>query len=210
MSIVHRGPACRPLLSNHMALLIVISMSSLFFACSPVIKLVYGLKNPAPVSPNQLIQFRNNLFGDSIQTVFFRAQSSYELTEWSVPEAFLFDSLGRPVDFRDPANPKCNGSLEGFLENLRPMQHHTSPMLEHMDLLMQGFSQSPCAEERVQLPPADYHLMITFATWAGKHIFRQTVQSWIAATKANNHVKIHVTLLNVDERCCDDALDTVR
>jgi hypothetical protein len=188
----------------------MISMAAMLTSCTPMIKLVYGIKSPAPVTHAEVIQFRNKALSDTIQTVFLRPQASLDITEWSVPEAFLFDSNGRPIDFRNPEKPHCNGSLSGFLENLRPGQQHPPAMLEHMRLLMHDFSSMPCRNESVKLPSADYHLMITFATWAGKHIFRQTVQPWIHSAQANKHVKIHVILLNVEECCCDNGYNIIQ
>jgi len=205
-----RGPACRPFISSYMSIMMMISMTVIMVSCAPVMKMVYGLQTPSPMNHEQVIDFRNNVFGDTMETAYLQPQASQDLTEWSVPEAFLFDSSGRPIDFRNPEKPRCNGPLSSFLENLRPMQQHPPAQLEHMQLLIQSFAKIPCTHESMQLPPADYHLMITFSTWAGKQIFKQIVRSWIQAARSNHHVQIHVTLLNVDEIHCSGGLNGIR
>lgn len=203
MSMLLRGLARRPLISSCVCSVVCILMSVTLDSCSPVLKWIYGVKSPEPVHRADVVRFRSQVFKDTTAMVFLRSHAPQELSEWSVPEAFLFDSHGKPIDFRNPSKPECNGPLEGFLENLRPKQQHPSGNLEHMDLLLREFSSKPCSYEAVRLPAADYHLMVTFATWTGQHIYRQTVLSWIKAAQANASVKIHITLLNVDGIFCE-------
>lgn len=174
-------------------------LSSLLTSCGSVVGLVYGVKKPSSVTYDEIIRFKNEAISQTDPVCFAKMESD---SDWSVPEAFLFDAGGHAIDFRNPDNPGCSAPLSNFITGLRPNQKPIKCGLENMASFIRSIYQAPCSDSTVLLKYADYHLFVTWATWTGKLVYRQRVREWLNAAHQNDQVHIAVYLVNLDQIEC--------
>ncbi len=171
----------------------------LFSSCGSVVRLVYGVKKPDSVTYEEMIRFKNDVISQTDPVCFAKMGSD---ADWSVPEAFLFDSEGHAIDFRNPENPGCSAPLSSFIINLRTNQKPIRYGLENMTSFTRSIYHSPCGDSNMMLADADYHLFITWATWTGKLVYRQRVREWLSAAHQNRQAHVAVYLVNMDQVDC--------
>lgn len=181
---------------THFAILLLFL---LFTSCGSVVRLVYGVKKPSSVTYEEIIRFKNEAISQTDTVCFAKMESD---SDWSVPEAFLFDAEGHAIDFRNPDNPGCSAPLSNFITNLQPNQKPIRYGLENMNSLTRSIYPSPCGGSNMMLADADYHLFITWATWTGKLVYRQRVREWLNAAHQNGQAHIAVYLVNMDQVDC--------
>lgn len=169
-------------------------------SCSPVVRLLYGVRSPIPVTYEEICRFQAGQLSNEALLCFLPLDAD---PEYAVPEPFLFDKSGRAIDFKSNGNSNCTGSLGTFLSKLNARDVRLLSSHQDLDAFAHPLSKSPCQKEAILIQQADYHLFITWATWTGKTVYRQRVQDWIRGAQANKQLRIAVYLVNMDPVRCD-------
>jgi hypothetical protein len=170
-----------------------------FSSCGSLISLIYGVRDSKVVSSEAVLDFKSKYISDQGQMCYAEPTVDHE---WFIPEPFLFDAQGRAIDYRIKDNPGCTAPLSVLISGLDSTSRSIIGNQENMSTFASHLKNFPCDSSEFVPSKADYHLFITWATWTGKLVYRQRVNSWIEAAISNKKVRISVYLINMDQVVC--------
>lgn len=179
-------------------LLIVLAL--LMNSCRPlvnkVIFKVYGIKKPR-VENAESIKKKAHKFGldtNNIVTV----HSDYfgrTLKGQSIPDAHIFDSSGRYIEYKK-ADTSCNAGLFSFIPELAKGKTYFKIDSPSLNLQLAKFRDLN-GKTLKPLEAADYYVLIYWTVWTGR-LNKDHVKIWEELAAANKNCKIKVIKVNLD------------
>lgn len=179
---------------------VLVSMASLFYNCQPIVKAVYGIKNPKITNTTETQKFlsKKQITGEDVY--FNSATDLSKVTKgggFSLPDAIFYNKKGQQVNFRTKAS-ECTNDITLFIKNINKID--SLPVKEGIKLnnLLNHISDS---KGNVIHPSenADAVVFLNWSTYMGR--LNKTVFEWtdiLQKTSDGNDVKVEYYLLSFD------------
>ena len=167
-----------------------------FFACTPIVKRIYGIKKPQVENENSILR-KALKFGLDTSTIFTVSGKDFlqELHGKSIPDGAIYDANGKYIEYRS-TDSACNSGLFQFIPALRLNQSYNQPdSLKLRDELVKFRDLK--GNEINKLDQADFYLVIYWTVWTGK-LNKDHVKLWEKSAKENNYCNIKVLKVNLD------------
>src|ERR1043166_5791444 len=163
--------------------LLVLSSSILLFACTAILKKMYGIKE-AKIENEKTIKkkaFHFKLDTSNIVTVnskdFLRV-----LKANSIPDCAIYDKDKKYVEYRR-TDTSCNAGLFQFIPDLDPKASYNRP--DSLPLEKQWVKFRDMKGNALKdIAPADFYLLIYWTVWTGK-LNKDHVKVWEDLARAN-------------------------
>lgn len=179
--------------------LVLLTTIILLTGCTPILKTVYGIKNPKLTTTEKT---QNHLTKKGIQgkPVYFKSAKDLVTimkNDVSIPDAVFFNSKGQQVEFRATAK-ECVNDVTVFLGNINMID--TLPVKKGTTLnqLVQNIADSNGKPVTID-KNADAIVFINWSTYMGK--LNTTVFEWtdiIQKIPNSSNVKVDYYLLSFD------------
>ena len=180
-------------------LLFTLTTIILLTGCTPVIKTLYGIKNPKLTTTEKTKEFlsKKNIEGKDI---YFKNAKCFAKTanaSFQIPGAVFYNRNGQEVVFRNTAK-ECTNDITLFLENITAI--NTLPTKEGLKLneLLQYVVDSNGNSITIN-KDADAIVFINWSTYMGK--LNKTVFEWtdiIQKMPNDSNAKVDYYLLSFD------------
>lgn len=171
----------------------------LFASCKPVLKTLYGIKNPKLTTKEVTQRFldKKKLEG---KVLYYKGAESYILAQKTItlPDAQFFNKEGELVEFRNTAS-ECTNDVTVFLEGLNELED--LPLKKGMDLAtLLKFTTDEKGNVVHPNADADMTVVINWATYMGS--LNKTVFEWVEVLqqieKEHKNINVDYYLLNLD------------
>ncbi|MBK9048740.1 MAG: hypothetical protein IPL74_19350 [Bacteroidetes bacterium] len=175
----------------------------LITACNPVVRLLYGVKNPKVESKTTIEKFCNEMQFPNVPLFVAHANNFFVKKQLSDGEVYVFDRKGNFIPYKDPAKPNCSGPADLFLSYLDTATvYHVEPNfpLDSIEKLLTDFE---CKMVEIQKDDTtDFYVFITFAKYLGKKYQKQKASVWIDTLQQNTNVRSRLFLIDMDPAAC--------
>ncbi|WP_312422068.1 hypothetical protein [Epilithonimonas sp.] len=145
-------------------------LSLLLSSCTPILKTIYGVKNPKIESQESLQKYMNSIDMNSENILLVKNKDVYKtvLKEFqkSIPEAVLFDASGNRITYKNETKD-CNAGLFSTIPNLRlndSLKKEEGSNLKEFSENLIDFKKNKIED----FPEADFYLFIDWAKFMGK------------------------------------------
>lgn len=178
-------------------------MLVLFTACNPVVKLLYGVKNPKVESKTTIEKFCKEMQFPNVQVFVSHADNFFVKKQLSDGEVYVFDRNGNFIPYKDPAKPNCSGPADLFLSYLDTATiYHFEPNFP-MDSIERLLTDFDCRQVEIQKDnTTDFYVFITFAKYLGKKYQRHKASVWIDTLQQNTRIHSRLFLIDMDPAEC--------
>jgi len=180
-------------------LLVFLTALILLTGCTPVLKTLYGIKNPKLTTTEKTKEFlsKKNI---GRKDIYFKNAKYFAKTanaSFKIPGAVFYNRNGQEVVFRNTAK-ECTNDITLFIENISTL--NTLPTKEglHLNELLQYVVDSNGNSIAID-KDADAIVFINWSTYMGK--LNKTVFEWtdiIQKIPKNSNVKVDYYLLSFD------------
>ena len=171
--------------------------------CSPVVRLLYGVKQPAAESPEAVIEF-NKSMGFINAPVYVLKPEAWKLhPRVEILDVYVFNKEGRYIPYKDPSKPNCSGPAELFLSYLDKQTTYLTGdewTLHSFYGLLQSLDCQPLSP--VTPADADFYVFFTTAKFAGRKLQQKKTVVWMDSLQHNHSVKVETVLVNMDFQKC--------
>lgn len=175
----------------------------LFTACNPVVRLLYGVKNPEVETKTTIEKFCKEMQFPNVPVFVAHADNFFVKKQLSDGEVYVFDRKGNFIPYKDPAKPNCSGPADLFLSYLDTATvYHVEPNfpLDSIEKLLTDFE---CKKVEIQKDETtDFYVFITFAKYLGKKYQKQKASVWIDTLQQNTNVRSRLFLIDMDPIAC--------
>ena len=184
-------------------LMLTLAAATLLSSCSFLAKTLYGMKDPDFENQKTVLRKQHEIFGSGHRPLEFNFESWKVKSLNSIPEMYVFDQQGRYIPYKDTLRPNCNGPAETFASELDPDRTYLYDASMNLSKFL-GYVNQPGCGPSVQLPDeaVDFTIMLTWAAYAGKKIYKQKTILWLEELKKNSKIKYRVYLVNKDLQEC--------
>lgn len=172
-------------------------------SCTFMAKIIYGFKDPDFESAASIGKKQTDYFGPGHRSLTY-SFDAWRVKEFnSVPEMYVFDRQGRYVPYKDSLRPNCNGPAESFAAELDPAKAYLTDESMNLEKFLKYTNMSGCGL-KPQLPEedVDFTVMMSWAAYAGKKIYKEKTILWLDELKKNKKIKYRVYLVNKDLQEC--------
>src|SRR5690606_12876697 len=180
-------------------LLFILTTTILLTGCSPILKTVYGIKNPQLTTTEKTKAFLNkkNIEGEDIYFKNAKYFAKIANASFQIPGAIFYNKNGQEVVFRNTAK-ECTNDITLFIENISTI--NTLPTKEglHLNEVLQYGVDSNGNSITID-KDADAIVFINWSTYMGK--LNKTVFEWtdiIQKMPKDSNVKVDYYLLSFD------------
>ena len=175
----------------------------LFTACNPVVKLLYGVKNPKVENKASIEKFCKEMQFPNVPVFVAGADNFFVKKQLSDGEVYVFDRKGNFIPYKDPAKPNCSGPADLFLSYLDTATvYHFEPNFS-MDSIEGLVTDFECRRVNIQKnDTTDFYVFITFAKYLGKKYQHQKASVWIDTLQQNTGIRSRLFLINMDPAEC--------
>jgi hypothetical protein len=185
---------------------IVTTLAIIFFisiltwtGCMPIMKKIYGIKNP-DIENEITIKKKANKFGLDTTNIFSVNASDFLRTfkdAGGIPAGAIFNSEGNYIEYRE-TDTSCNAGLFKFIPGLNTVTTYNktgkttldNELNKYRDLKGNKISQA-------NLKPADFYLFLYWTIWTGK-LNKDHVKVWEQLARDNTKAKIEIIKVNLD------------
>jgi hypothetical protein len=183
-------------------LMLIVTMLSVT-SCTFLAKIVYGFKDPEFESSASIDRKQTDYFGPDHRSLVYSFEAWREKEFSSVPEIYVFDRQGKYVPYKDSLRPNCNGPADSFASELDPAKAYLTDDAMSLEKFLQ-YTNMPGCGLTPQLPDedVDFTVMMSWAAYAGKKIYKEKTILWLDKLKKNNKIKYRVYLVNKDLQEC--------
>ncbi len=175
----------------------------LITACNPLVRLLYGVKNPKVESKTTIEKFCKEMQFPNVPVFVAHADNFFVKKQLSDGEVYVFDRKGNFIPYKDPAKPNCSGPADLFLSYLDTATvYHVEPNfpLDSIEKLLTDFE---CKMVEIQKDDTtDFYVFITFAKYLGKKYQKQKASVWIDTLQQNTNVRSRLFLIDMDPIAC--------
>lgn len=165
-------------------------------SCQPIIKKLYGIKKP-DIENQESITKKALKFGlDTNNIVSVTSKDfPYVLKSTSIPNAAIYDSKGKYIEYRQ-TDTSCNAGLFEFIPKLNISGTYNKP---DSSSLAEEWTKFRDLKGNVMNVPnnADFYLLIYWNVWTGK-LNRDHTKIWEDLARENKNCKIKVIKVNLD------------
>lgn len=180
--------------------ILLLTAASLFINCSPIMKTVYGIKNPKFTDTETTHKYltKKGIQGKDVYLKSVTDWGKVANGEVKIPDAIFFNPEGQQVEFRVSAQ-ECTNNITVFLENIDKIS--TLPVKEGITLnqLVQHIADNNGKPITID-SNADAIVFINWATYMGK--LNKTVFEWTdiiqKIPETGSKLKVDYYLLNFD------------
>ncbi|MBL7916116.1 MAG: hypothetical protein JNL49_13880 [Bacteroidia bacterium] len=175
----------------------------LFTACNPVVRLLYGVKNPKVESKTTIEKFCKEMQFPNVPVFVSHADNFFVKKQLSDGEVYVYDRNGNFIPYKDPAKPNCSGPADLFLSYLDTATvYHFEPNFP-MDSIERLLTDFDCRKVEIQKDTTtDFYVFITFAKYLGKKYQRQKASVWIDMLQQNTRMHSRLFLIDMDPAEC--------
>jgi hypothetical protein len=165
-------------------------------SCQPIIKKLYGIKKP-DIENQESITKKALKFGlDTNNIVSVTSKDfPYVLKSTSIPNAAIYDSKGKYIEYRQ-TDTSCNAGLFEFIPKWNISGTYNKP---DSSSLAEEWTKFRDLKGNVMNVPnnADFYLLIYWNVWTGK-LNRDHTKIWEDLARENKNCKIKVIKVNLD------------
>lgn len=172
----------------------------LFTSCSPILKTVYGIKNPkfTNIETTQKYLAQKSIQG---KDVYFKSTKDIAIVmknDVKIPNAVFFNNKGQQVEFRTTTK-ECVNDITVFLNNIEQIDEMPLKQGLSLNQLVQHIADRNGKPIKID-STADAIVFINWATYMGK--LNKTVFEWTdiiqKMPETDTKVKVDYYLLNFD------------
>lgn len=173
---------------------------SFFLLAGPVIRMLYGVRNPTVETAQSLLQTarKYQLETSNIVTVSPAGRAALMKLFGGIPEALIYNKEGQRIAYKE-IGKECNAGLFSFIplmaKNGNYKTLNETKLTEHMGQL-RDLNGRPLPENYLDTT-ADYYILISWAAFTGE-LNRNHVKKWQELARQNRNAKIQVIAVNVD------------
>lgn len=173
-------------------------------SCTPVIKMIYGVKNPKPKTDEQVIQYSNKLFDKEydmyrpVDSTAYNALTDLKLN--SLPGIVFFDSDGNQKSIHKDTLEHCTASADVFIRHLNLLDDAPSMNLNKSDIL-QYVHKINFKDKKEEQRDYKNSIIIFWADWIGPKLNKQATRDWLqvySELAQKNQDNIDLKIINVD------------
>jgi hypothetical protein len=183
----------------------LLMLSALFLAsCNAIMMKAYGIKDPELENEKSIKKsaLKYDLDTNNIVTVYSREYPKM-LTGRSVPDAAIYDSRGKYIEYRQ-TDTSCNAGLFQFIPDLTVGTLYNQPDSANLASQLVKFRDIR-GNQLKEIEKADFYVVIYWAVWTGK-LNKDHVKVWEDLAKNNKNAKVKVIKVNLDfQEHWDDA-----
>ena len=174
-------------------------------ACSPIVKLVYGIKQPKPTSNSEVIQYANSLFEGNYKLYRPSEENSYfELIDKyrvSFPGIIFFDNDGIGVSMHKDTVTSCTANADSFIRQVENLKNNSRLGYHRNDIdaLIEPIDDLP--ESSVQSIQPQYSIRVFWSDFSGDKLNKSKTKKWLATYKSlpdEFKSMIDIRLINMD------------
>lgn len=177
--------------------LIFLSLTAVTLSsCQPIMKAIYGIKKP-DIENQESITKKALKFGlDTTNIISVTSKDfPYVLKSTSIPNAAIYDSKGKYIEYRQ-TDTSCNAGLFEFIPKLNVSGTYNKP--DSSSLAEEWTKFRDLKGNEMNLPNnADFYLLIYWNVWTGK-LNKDHVKIWEDLARENKKCKIKVIKVNLD------------
>ncbi|MCC6726826.1 MAG: hypothetical protein IT258_20150 [Saprospiraceae bacterium] len=169
--------------------------------CTPVLKMLYGIKPPKIENKETLTEYMVKLKMEQQNVyalTFDEFKPSLKHIKNSVPDVLIFNSQGEYIPYGDEY--ACNAHAFDFIEKLNRNSVYTTSDKLDMATISKGLCNldGGMVEEPIS-KNIDFYVFIYWAKWAGK-LNKDHVLVWEKQAIENRNANIKVITVNVDSQ----------
>lgn len=169
-----------------------------FISCSPIVRLIYGVKKPKVENEESLKKYLGNvnITDKDVYTLDFEGyKKALKLINKKIPEVLIFDKNGKHIPYGDEW--ACNASAFDFIENLNDTTEFANSDKANLQSLPFGLYSLKGDSLGAPKLDASFHIFIFWAKFAGK-LNKNHVKIWENQAINNTKTKIKVYKINMD------------
>ena len=175
---------------------IILFSTFLLLSCQPILKKIYGIKDPEIESEKTILKAAKKYKLDSTNILTVNSKDFlYVLNGQSIPDAAIYDKNGKYIEYRQ-TDTSCNAGLFQFIPSLNLNDQYDQPDSANIKTELRKFRDLKGIELK-SLEPADFYVMIYWTVWTGK-LNKDHVKIWEDLAKENKNAKIKVLKINLD------------
>lgn len=178
-------------------LLILILSILLLSSCNPIIKLMYGIKNPATETEESTVRYLERV-GMQTNNIYALTENNYYTvaSEIKIPSFYLFDANGNQII----VDEDCGALKTDFISNLnKDKTYNTTQTIKLEDIISNLVYLDGKPATKFRNNEIDYYLVIYWAQFIGR-INKKSPAKWENAAFENENVSISVIKINMDFR----------
>lgn len=164
--------------------------------CQPIIKKLYGIKDPDVENEKSITKkaLKYDLDSSNIVTVN-STDFLYVLNGQAIPDAAIYDRNGKYIEYRQ-SDTSCNAGLFQFIPALNLHDKYHQPDSAELKTELSKFRD---LQGNILKSPenADFYLLIFWTVWTGK-LNKDHVKIWEDQAVENKNCKIKVIKVNMD------------
>lgn len=172
-------------------------------SCTPLARVLYGVKQPAVESPKTIVAF-NKSMGFTNAPVYALKPDAWSLKpSVEILDVYVFDKEGRFIPYKDPSKPNCSGPAELFLSYLDKQTTYLTGdewTLNSFYALLQSLDCKAVAPTHQS--DVDFYVFFTTAKFAGRKLQQKKTVVWMDSLQQNHSVKVETILVNMDFQKC--------
>ncbi len=181
--------------------IIVFLFFALLASCTPLIKAIYGMKDPnKQVSKESVLKFASKHHLDSVliaypmdyDSSFARLIGMFQ----GIPEVLIFNHKGERVLYK-PEDLNCNASVESFIAALTVESNVSiDTTLKLNDVV--SLIRTDGGNKLMNKTQPDYQVFIAWARWMGSKNYNEHEKLWIESIRSNANATFNIVCV-----CCD-------
>jgi len=175
---------------------IILFSTFLFLSCQPILKKIYGIKDPEIESEKTILKAAKKYKLDSTNILTVNSKDFlYVLNGQSIPDAAIYDKNGKYIEYRQ-TDTSCNAGLFQFIPSLNLTDLYNQPDSSDLKSELKKYRDLKGNDLKI-LESADFYVIIYWAVWTGK-LNKDHVKIWEDLAKENKNTKIKVLKVNLD------------
>jgi hypothetical protein len=175
---------------------IILFSTFLFLSCQPILKKIYGIKDPEIESEKTILKAAKKYKLDSTNILTVNSKDFlYVLNGQSIPDAAIYDKNGKYIEYRQ-TDTSCNAGLFQFIPSLNLTDLYNQPDSSDLKSELKKYRDLKGNDLKI-LESADFYVIIYWTVWTGK-LNKDHVKIWEDLAKENKNTKIKVLKVNLD------------
>lgn len=176
-----------------------ISILVVFSGCQPVVKLLYGIRNPKVENQESLTKYmvkKDIRIENTYTTTFEQFPNALDRIKKTLPEVLIFNQQGDNIPYGEEW--ACNASAFSFIEQLRTDSAYSTNEEIVLSSALKGLAGLDGTP--VELKDSENHdftILIYWARYVGK-LNKNHVNEWEKQAFQNQSAKLRVIKVNMD------------
>jgi hypothetical protein len=173
------------------------------FACTPIIKTLYGIKKPTVENEQSIVKYANKKGLDVERIVCFSREDWFWAIQDkkianTIPDMIVFDKEGRLLNMRDET--QCNAMNESLIASLvagKQFEINESLLIEDIHPKLKTLNGEPMKQQFGQNP--DFTIFVFWTKYTGRLNKTKTLM-WQNEIQSNSNCVIDFYLVNMDQQ----------